>query len=65
MIETLLIILLSLLFSVIIAKVILTIKDIYDKIEMICNNIDVMDKGVSDLYDVLFGENDDDMKGYE
>ena len=64
MIETLAIILLSLLFGAIIAKVILVAKDIYDQLEMIHNNINVMDKGISDLYDVFFSENDD-MKGYE
>jgi len=64
MIETLLIILLSLLFGAIVAKVILVAKDIYDQLEMIHNNINVMDKGISDLYDVFFSENDD-MKGYE
>jgi len=36
-----------------------------EDINMINHNIGILDKGVSDLYDILLGEDDDDMKGYE
>jgi len=65
MLEILIIVLLALVIGIIIAKVILIIKDLKDQLEMIHNNINILDKGVSDLYEMLFGEDDDDMKGYE
>ena len=41
------------------------IKNYNKHIEIMYRNLGVLDNSISDLYDILLGEDEDDMKGYE